>query len=81
MNVHCSTVYNGKKFKKETIEELLKQLWNIHHEKYYLEDFQDMSLHGKKKKLQNDIKALYVNLSHIYTERYLQISTDRQTYM
>ena len=80
MNVHCSTVYNGKKLKKETIEELLRQLWNIYHEKYYLEDFQDMSWH-EKKNLQNDIKALYVNLSHIYTERYLQISTDRQTYM
>lgn len=67
MNVHCSTVYNGKKLRKETIEELLRQLWNIHNEKYYLEDFQDMSLHEKKKKLQNDIKVLYVNLRHIYT--------------
>ena len=54
MNVHCSTVYNGKKLKKETIEELLRQLWNIYHEKYYLEDFQDMSLH-EKKNLQNEL--------------------------
>ena len=79
MNVHCTTVYNGKKLRKETIQELLRQLWNIHNEKYYLEDFQDMSLHEKKKKkrVQNDIKALYVNLRHIYTERDLQISTDR----
>ena len=68
MNVHCSTVYNGKNFKQETTEELLSQLWNIHNEKHHLEDFQDMSLH-EKKKLQNDIKALYVNLRHIYTER------------
>ena len=50
MNVHCTTVYNGKKLRKETIQELLRQLWNIHNEKYYLEDFQDMSLHEKKKK-------------------------------
>ena len=50
MNVHCTTVYNGKKLRKETIQELLRQLWNIHNEKYYLEDFQDMSLHEKKKR-------------------------------
>lgn len=56
VSIHaCSqmfTAYKGKKNKSKktetTIEELLRQLGIIHNEKYYTEDFQDMSLHEEK---------------------------------
>lgn len=68
MNVHCSTVYNGKKIKKRNDRRIAKTAmeypqWEILPGRFS----RHVTAWKKKKKLQNDIKVLYVNLRHIYT--------------